>query len=755
MRNRRRAIFLISMMFVAVLVAMFASAAISLAPASLTQSRQLADRQVAERAIRTGMDYAISRLRANNGAWTAQNLMTVGSVASGLWIQEGKGQVEGWIKEGERWSRFRIRFNFLDGPGGADGMDDPAYPWTEMRQLSFNNLQCNSSRPLPACDSTGSVSTASGKRYDVPAHSVVLGVEGCCGKVAFTGGAPSGFSFTPSTLFGEGLLQINNPSNGAADAVVMAAGSLKFGVDKDEEVSFSSAGSQIARLRSRGDMSVDSLGTLTSSNGEVEGNWSGTNYDSKKITIKPADPKVGFYSINKDSTPVASSGNTVAGGVYEVDWDSTTQTPQVRYYDMTYQQYWDQRVAGALIEAPPGPPPPGFDVVDTKPGSKEKIEVQFHKDTQVTDSGKTKDLAIVPRQGAPTEKEAAAASAAAAAPPAAAAATPAATTNVIGLANLLQATMFQTIPPTPGWDFANSDWLPSTDWDISANQGTMLSPAPVPPALAPVFQAAVSGGSSLPGMQFSGLGSANPTVQINSWDVSWDGTAQDNYQFGALQLAQALMTRAQNDAGLKAALSTYSGAPLDPVDTTASGGLSVQDLTIRLIDDSTKGKDKNGAVTLRTEGSLMLGGKLKASGASLIAGQDIVLRGNGVDLNASQENGLSIYAQRNIDINSFAYKLGGSKYENVDIKGVIYGWGDINVRTGGKDKTKWADFKLTGAMVSYGKDPGDPSAIASPTQINLNAKSAKLVFDPVYLQNLLKNQVNLDTQFTFIAYHQH
>ncbi|MBS2036586.1 hypothetical protein JST97_16455 [bacterium] len=752
MRQPRRAIFLISMMFIALLVAMFATAALSLAPASLTQGRQLADRQVAERAVRTGMDYAIARLRANGGAWRAQTAQTVGSLSSGLWVQEGDGQVEGWVKEGERWSRFRIRFNYLDGPGGADGMNDPAYPWTELHQLSFNNLQSNSSRPLPACDSTGSVSSASGSRFDVPAHTVVLAVEGCCGRVALTGGAPSGFSYTPSTLMGEGVLQISNPKNGASDAVVMAAGSLNFSVDKDQEVNFSNSRSQIARLRSRGSMSLDSQGMLTSPNGEVEGGWSGSNYDSKKITIKPADPKVSFYSINKDSTPTPSGANTVKGGVYEIDWDPTTQTPQVRYYDMTYADYWAQRTAGALIEATPGPPPAGFDVVDAKPGAKQEIEVQFHKDTQVTGSGKTKDLAIIPRQGAPTEVEAAAA-AGAPSPPAGGAA-PAAT-NVIGLANLLQATLFQTVPPTPGWDFTNSTWLPSPYWQVSANQGTMLSAAPLPSALVPIFQSVVSSGSSIPGMQFNGLFSSNPTVKIQNWDVSWDGTSKDNYQFGSLQLAQTLMTQAQNDPGLNAALSSYSGAPLDPVDPTKSGGLSVQDLTIRLIDDSTKGKDKNGAVTLRTEGSLLLGGKLKGNGASLIAGKDILLRGNGVSLSANQDNGLSIYAQGNIDINSFAYKLGGSKYENVDIKGVIYGWGNIGIRTGGMDKTKWADFKLTGAMVSYGKDPGDPTSPTNPTEVTLAAKSAKLVFDPTYLQNLLQNQVGLDTQFNFIAYHQH
>ena len=753
MRNRRRAIFLISMMFVAVLVAMFASAALSLAPASLTQGRQLADRQVAERAIRSGMDYAVARLRASGGSWRAQNPLTVGSVASGLLVQEGDGQVEGWVREGERWSRFRVRFNYLDGPGGADGMNDPAYPWTELHQLSFNNLQSNTSRPLPACDNTGSVSATSGSRFDVPAHTIVLAVEGACGRVAMTAGIPSGFSFTPSTLLGEGVLQASNPQNGAADAVVMAAGSLNFNVRDNEEVNFSSSRSQTARLRSRGDMSV-AQGKLDSPKGEVEGGWTGTNYDDKNITIKPPDPKVAFYSINKDSTPVPNTGNTVKGGVYEIDWDSTAEKPLVRYYDMTYQQYWEQRTAGALIEAVPGPPPPGFDVVDAKPGNKEDIQVQFHKDTQVTNSGTTKDLAIVPRQGAPTEQEAGAASGSSGPAPATPPAT-ATTTNVLTLANLLQSTLFQTVPTTPGWDFATNNWQASTHWQISSGKGDMLAPAPLPSVLIPVFQSVVSGGGSLPGMQFSGLSSTAPTVEIHDWDISWDGTPEDNYQFGALQLAQSLMTKAQNDPGVKAALSSYSGAPLDPVDPTSGGGLSVQDLTIRLVDDSTKGKDKNGALTLRTDGSLLLGGKLKGSGASLIAGKDISLRGNGVDLTANQDNGLSIYAQGNIDINSFAFKLGGSKYEKVDIKGVIYGWGNINIRTGGLDKTKWADFKLSGAMVSYGKDPGDPGAAVNPTQITMDAKSAELVFDPAYLQNLLKNQVSPDTQFIFTAYHQH
>ena len=747
MRAKRRAIFLISMLFIALLVAMFASAALSLAPASLTQGRQLADRQVAERAIRTGMDYAVARLRATGGSWRGAAKMTVGSEDSGLIVEEGDGQIEGWVKDSERWSRFRIRFNYLDGSGGADDLEQPADPWPELRQLSFNNLHSNSSRPLPACDASGSVPTVASKRFDVPAHCIVLAVEGSCGKVNLTGGRPSGFLYAPSQLNGEALLRINNPGNGAADAVVQAAGSLQFQVGENETVDFRSRTAQTARLRSRGNMAVDSQGKLTSPKGEVEGGWTGTNYDDKKITIKPPDPKVAFYSINKDSTPQVGSGNTVKGGVYEVDWDKTADKPLVRYYDMTYQEYWDKRSTGLLVESPAGPPPAGFQVVDAKPGGKTDVQVQFGKDTLVTDSGKTKDLAIVPRQGAPTEQEAATAGV----PPAV---TPSG--SLLSLANLLQTTLFNAnaIEPTPGWDSGAGDWFPSSTWNMSATQASMQQPEPVPAPLVPIFQSIVDAGGTLPGFNLQGLGSTNPTLQIENWDVAWDGTSQDNYQYGTLQLAQTLMNQAQNNTGLAGALTSYSGAPIEEVDSQDLGGLSVQDLTIRLLDESTKGKDKNGAVTLRTEGSLLLGGKLKGSGASLIAGGNISLRGNGVDLNANQENGLSLYAQGRVDINSFAYKLGKSRYEDVSIQGVLYSWGDIDIRTGGKDKTRWSTFSLTGAMVSYGKDPGDPGSSANPTKISLLAKDANLIFDPDYLQNLLKTQVNLDTQFSIVAYHQ-
>lgn len=751
MRAKRRAIFLVSMLFIALLVAMFASAALSLAPASLTQGRQLGDRQVAERAIHTGMDYAVARLRASGGNWRGESVATLGSAATGLIVHEGDGQVEGWIQEGERWSRFRMRFNYLDGPGGADGLNQPADPWPEMRQLSFNNLASNSSRPLPACDSSGVVPATPTARFEVPAHCLVLAVEGSCGKVSLSGGVPTGFYFNPSQVEGEALLHINNPSNGAADAVIQAAGTLNFEVAADQKVDFRSRAAQTARLRSRGNMAVGADGQLTSPKGEVEGDWTGINYDDKNITIKPPDSKVAFYSIHKDQTPAVSGAHTVKGGVYEVDWDKTAEKPLVRYYDMNHQEYWDRRAAGTLVEALAGPPPAAFEVVDTHPGSKVDVQVHFGQDTLVTDSGTTKDLAIVPRQGAPTEREAATA-AATGAPPYAA--VPSA--GVLSLANLLQTTLFSSaaINPTPGWNAATGDWFPSTTWSMSGSQGAMQNLESVPGPLVPIFQSIVAGGGSVPGFRFEGLGTGNPRLQIQDWDVNWDRTAADNYQYGSLQLAQTLMNQAQSNSSLAGVLTGYAGVPIEEVDDVELGGLSVQDLTIRLVNDATKGKKENGAVTLRSEGSLMLGGKLKGSGASLIAGGDISLRGNGVDMSANPENGLSVYAQGKVDINSYAYKLGRSRYEDVSIQGVIYSWGDVDIRTGGTDKTRWSTFSLTGAMVSYGKDPGDPGSSATPTKVSVMAKNARLVFDPDYLQNLLKTQVSLDTQFTIMAYHQ-
>ena len=89
------------------------------------------------------------------------------------------------------------------------------------------------------------------------------------------------------------------------------------------------------------------------------------------------------------------------------------------------------------------------------------------------------------------------------------------------------------------------------------------------------------------------------------------------------------------------------------------------------------------------------------------------------------------------------------KYSDQEIAGVIYAWKNINVNIGAESR-----LNLTGAMVAYGREPNkdqDAQKTTDTGNINYNAKSVDLTFDPNYLNKLLDASAKRKLQIKMFA----
>lgn len=89
------------------------------------------------------------------------------------------------------------------------------------------------------------------------------------------------------------------------------------------------------------------------------------------------------------------------------------------------------------------------------------------------------------------------------------------------------------------------------------------------------------------------------------------------------------------------------------------------------------------------------------------------------------------------------------KYSDQEIAGVIYAWKNINVNIGAESR-----LNLTGAMIAYGREPNkdqDAQKTTDTGNINYNAKSVDLTFDPNYLNKLLDASAKRKLQIKMFA----
>lgn len=788
-RPHRRGIFLISLLFIATVIAMFVASAIALAPGGLQNARVQARREAAERAVQSALQYAIARVRATpGGLWRAETPLTIQS--DGMIVTEGDGQVVGWVREGEQWSRFRFSFNYQDGTGGADGLPNPSNPLSNFQVgVSCNNLRFSVEQPIPPRGDQGAADWSKPARFQLPAHCLLLGVEGSAGPVTLSGGVPTGFSSGVSSTAGEAVLQLDNVGLQGFDSVASATGELLFQVATGGEVAFRARGGGDARLRSKAGLSVTDAASgaanLTSPRGEIRTPQNGnevTGNVAGNVGRAQENSSDQFYSIALNSTP-QPKGTPVQmnAGVYEVDL--VNGSPVVSYYAMNYADYKAQKLAGTLA---PGQAVTLDSAITLQVADDGKVEMHFTSDavTKVTDSALT-DLAIVPSKGAFQEGE-----------------TPAAP---------------GVIQPAPGPGGGGQPQVAVSEYDylgqlatriqsqmsggnpiINGNIASYTTTFPVDQTFTDLLDLYGTNNLNLP--SGGAISWTNGQVKTaNNYVTDWDGLpGAMNYQMGALRLAQYIWSnsgtpeqRAQigQFVGSPPPTQFGVGAPPDygfggsngpspspspsssgspgpsssPGISSAGSGLAVKDFRIKLERAAPNGTNYVGgvrqpvdAVTLRGKG-IVLAGALEGHGGAVVTEGDLQLLGNGVNLSAAEDsaNKINLYSTGDILIDGFAFDDSSSRYNDVSLKGVMYSWGNIRINVGNpQGQLAWGNFNLEGAMVAFGGDPGNTAGNQVARQISITAAHTDLAFDPVYLLNLEDSPVTADSSFTVRAYHQ-
>jgi len=182
---KRRGIAIIISLMMMVLVVMFVTAMVITFPTSVEASRDSAEGRLAQAAAQSGADYAWCRLQERpswrgdgNGNATVTTINT-----TNLTVVEDRGDVWGFLTDSQgNKSQFRIRFNWHNGTGGPDNLDDPVR-MVPSQYVSINNLD----QPAPApvrrgtAGSSAAVSVSSPSTYSVAQYSCCVLVEGLAG----------------------------------------------------------------------------------------------------------------------------------------------------------------------------------------------------------------------------------------------------------------------------------------------------------------------------------------------------------------------------------------------------------------------------------------------------------------------------------------------------------------------------------------------------------------------------------------------
>ncbi|MBT9584436.1 hypothetical protein IV102_13925, partial [bacterium] len=404
MRLRRRGVFFISVLLLTVMVAMFVGASVELGTWGLRRTVNQSDLAAAHRAARSGVEYALARLRADP-TWKAAGARQTVVNEPYLTVVEEEGHVVGLLRSGAQTAQFRIRFNWSDGTGGGDGLNDLSNDMnlSTFGYLSLNNLSQVSDFSVPSA--TTGVADPSSPHTTIPGYAVQLVVQGRCGD-ALNGASASSPNPTVSGLAVastqiETCYKVMNPVSGGPPSAAASAGPFTATVgnksSKDTMELDSADNTVTGRLRSRSTMAISgghsSSPNLTAKKaGEYRALSGFTGSPSAKVTAATEAASDGLPVMTWAQVRKATTNNLAAGTYVFFDDGS------LHYYDLTsaeYRTYMSNAANHADL---------GTTITDAMlPTSLElgdsKLEVRG--DTLVVPSatGK-KDLAILPRKGA-------------------------------------------------------------------------------------------------------------------------------------------------------------------------------------------------------------------------------------------------------------------------------------------------------------------------------------------------------------------
>lgn len=724
----RRGIVVITALLLSVIVAMFIGAAIAVGPRTLGLQGTEAQKSAATLAAESGADYALMRLR-ENPSWCGNGSGLVDSKAR-LVVSEQAGYVWGLITsdKGER-SMFRIRFNYEDGAGGADGLDNSSGVRIDSGYLSVNNVLGSSPKVVPEVDGGSFRVKKPGIGVSqAPTHGVYLAVEGLAGpgldrvdpKRPFN---PEGFVVRSLVA---GVFSATGSFQSAGGAAAMSNSDFTVRLKKSEgggELKVEALSKHTPRVRSRGEVDVSGgakLRNYISDKGEVTSKSGILNarYNDKKVSVKKEDLNSPFYKLAWDEVKTASpSGPKLKAGTY-VWWGDGT----LHYYDKSYNEYqsWiktDKNNKGIRVypEAEKEGILPDKDTLaikeygkKAKPGkpSTKTYEMKFLGDVYVEPAGlegKVKDLSIIPREGAaelPRQEDL--------------------TLNLQEQADLFFSEVIYPVEPTVDGTNLQVRWTVPLNGDLES------------------------------GLNSQTIDEYGETSSI-AVTPNGDGTAAIllTVPAGSSPDAVALFkeTLSQTPQGFANAFYLAVNPSSGDLNLESGDRLTPQDLKVKF-----EPKDGQSAV-LSSDGNIRLGATVKGEGGSLTSQGSIRILGAGVDLAAdtNPEQGVNMYAKKNIVLSTLLRTNPGAKkgvpatyeYQKIKLKGLIYTWGDFIARLGSDSQAvsdkSWGSLSVGGSIVAYGSDPSlDPPLAGDKGRIKITAEKALLRFNPTYFLGLSK-----------------
>lgn len=744
----------------------FVGALLQMSPSRLRRTIQDEQHDNAAAAARAGVEYCLGQL-AENKEWSGQgNGITVQT--DNMVVCEDHGNVTGWMRtDNGEWAGFRMRFNYQDGDGGPDGMDQPAQLMPSTA-ISCNNLDNAGSTPLPLGTGPDHSYTNGPDQhgFSVPGNTVALVVEGMVGPGVGPDGAlaptlPVGSKGNPTVVRTiEGIYSISGFSRGMPDGAVLQAGGDTHFILGDGPTNADgepdsmngflrlTASDQTAVMRTKGSSGIE----------QGPGKHSRYNfYPDMHADVRVGQP--GFHPDTKAGQEFNQTTEAPNDALMEIEWNKVAESDQpdrlhlpagvyavsggdtdssdpsrLHYFPMTFSEYRAKLAKGETPES--APVPEGFasrvalNGRDwTAPdGTKEKRDlITFEKDIEVDAVKGSTDIAIIPVNGAKQK-------------------------SVSDLTSTIPATDFpalldddKNVTGIAILDFLAAKTrqtqltfnLDGTEYNYDSTDHTLAAGSP-----GDVAQAILKGGqlsfpgditAKLPGTQTGELPGKTgfPIKSVTPGDTAVTVDVEE----GADVLIQSPATGPGTGTGtINATLTGGSGFQVtdpnafmaavqrqtdalpesvfeknvDPlrVPETASPDQTVpQDLEIAFA------PAEGESAAIRTTGNVMLGTHLSGQGGAVVAAGRIDIIGLGIDLNAGngERDGVSLYSKKDINISTYDQRR--NKFWDASIKGVIFAKGNLTMRLGETlranqgEEPAWGRFDYLGSAIVLGDAP--------------------------------------------------
>ncbi len=259
----KQGIVLVTTLLVTILVVMLVAAVVGTGAGSMALTGNFYERESALLAAESGLQYAITRLQSNP-QWRGDDPGTVPAGTPDFSVVERNGNVFGFLRtsSGNR-SLFRIKFNFEDGSGGADGLEDTSEPENRVASplVSINNLLGLSSVPARRANSNGIGLSSDEAPYHVPRATACILVEGLAGwgvrDVDPRSPSTFGVNRVVTRRVVEAYLKVDETAG--IDSVAYAGGVLDARLSDDGVFKVSSRDDEVVpRIRSLTDVQVSS-----------------------------------------------------------------------------------------------------------------------------------------------------------------------------------------------------------------------------------------------------------------------------------------------------------------------------------------------------------------------------------------------------------------------------------------------------------------------------------------------------------------